>query len=157
MRDKKKTLKKVDNVRMEIKGDRTIININALGKEYKLAQAYANLRNLEFRAKEEIKLQTYADYLEIMKNRLKLKFTFEEKPRPKFPADEAYRDKKSTMHYPHGSMLVLVDSGVHHALIPSRSAIVPAGRTTSARATMVGFMNTSCTTINVSKFTAVGF
>jgi hypothetical protein len=117
--DKEKTLKKVKPIRMEITGDRTIVNINALSREYKLAQAYANLRNLEFRAKEKIELQTFTDYTEIMKDRLKLKFMFEEKPRPKFPQDEAYRDNKSGLHYPHGEMLVLVDDDIYKSVAKS--------------------------------------
>jgi len=35
------------------------------------------------------------------------------KPRPSFPADEAYRNIKTSLHYPFGDILVLVDDDVY--------------------------------------------
>ena len=60
------------NIRGKTVGDRTIINIEALSREYKLAQAYANVRILEFRSKERIKIQSFKEYLDIRKDLIKI-------------------------------------------------------------------------------------
>lgn len=101
------------NIRGKIDGDRTIINIDALSREYKLGQAYANVRKLEFRSKEKIKIQNFKDYINIRKDFIRILFKVEQKSRPTFPPDEAYRDKKSKIHYPEGDMLVLVDKDIY--------------------------------------------
>ena len=107
------------NIRGKTVGDRTIINIEALSREYKLAQAYANVRILEFRSKERIKIQSFKDYLDIRKDLIKILFKAKVKPRPTFPSDEAYRNNKSKIHYSKGDMVVLVDQAVYNAVSAS--------------------------------------
>lgn len=103
----------------EIVGERTIINLNALKHQYKLGQAYANVRNLEFQSRRKLKLQTFRDYLDVRVDEIRLRFNVEQKPRPKYSADEAYRNKKTALHYPKGEMLVLVDQAVYKAVAAS--------------------------------------
>ncbi len=105
--------------RGEIVGDQTIINLEAFAREYKLAQAYSSVRNLEFRSKGAIKFQTFNDYIILRKDLVKAKFKAEQKPRPNFPPDEAYRNKKTKLHYPNGEMLILVDYAIYNAVSAS--------------------------------------
>ena len=84
--------------RGEIVGDRTIINLGAFTRKYKLGQAYTNIRNLEYRSEGKIKIQTFKEYLGARGDLVKLIFKTEEKPRPRFPSDEAYRNKKTKLH-----------------------------------------------------------
>ena len=92
---KNNVVKAGNRFRLEIVGDRTIINLEALTGEYKLGQAYASVRNLEYRSERPIKIQTFNDYFASRKDLLKLAFKAEQKPRPKFSPDEAYRNKKT--------------------------------------------------------------
>jgi hypothetical protein len=117
--DKGKPFRVKAGFRGEIVGDRTIINLEALGREYKLGQAYANLRNLEFRADRAFKLQTFKDYLDLRGRLTDLALDAEQKPRPTYPADEAYRNKKTKLHYSNGDLLVLVDKTVYNAVAAS--------------------------------------
>jgi len=116
---KKHVFKAGKRFRGEIVGNRTIINLEALAREYKLGQAYANIRNLEYRSDKEIKLQTFKDYLVLRRDLVKLAFKAEQKPRPNFPSDEAYRNTKTALHYPNGDLLVLVDQAVYNAVSAS--------------------------------------
>lgn len=116
---KNNVVKAGNRFRVEIVGDRTIINLEALTREYKLAQAYASVRNLEYRSERPIKIQTFNDYLVLRKDLVRLAFKVEQKPRPKFPPDEAYRNKKTKLHYPNGDLLVLVDQAVYNAVAAS--------------------------------------
>jgi hypothetical protein len=108
-----------DHIHGRKQADRTLIDLHGLRREYKLGQAYANVRNLEFRSDKKIKLQTFKDYLALRGDLLKLRFKAEQKPRPAFPADEAYRNTRTALHYPAGDILVLVDSGVYAAVAAS--------------------------------------
>lgn len=99
--------------------DRTLFNVEALGREYKLAQAYASVRNLEFRAEKTVELQTFRNYIEFRKDLLKLRFSVDVKPRPQFPPDESYRNTQKPLHYPLGEMLILVDDAVYDAISAS--------------------------------------
>ncbi len=119
---KNKKLSPGRNIRSDTVGDRTIFNVHAQRGEYKLAQAYASVRNLDFIVEQDrkLKLQTfkeYGDWLKKMKWPLKIKFL--EKPRPKFPADEKYRDNQSKIHYSRGEMLVLVANSIYAAIAAS--------------------------------------
>jgi len=105
--------------RSEIRGDRTTFNLEALVGEYKLGQAYSSVRNLEYRAEEAVKIQVFRKYIALRRVRLKIPFTVEQKPRPDFPGDEAYRNEKTPLHYPRGDVLVLVDQDVYGAVSAS--------------------------------------
>ena len=113
--EKNKVLKAGKNIRGEIIGDQTFINLEALG-EYKLDQAYACVRNLEYRSDGPVEIQTFGEHLDLRRDRLRLRFKIEEKPRPNFPPDEAYRNKKTRRHYPKGNLLVLVDKDVYNTV-----------------------------------------
>jgi len=102
--------------RGEIVENRTIINLESLKREYKLAQAYANIRNLEYRADKAVKLGMFKDYLAERAKLVQLVFKAQQKPRPNFPSDEAYRNTKTKLHYPNGDLLVLVDQAVYSAI-----------------------------------------
>ena len=103
----------------KIVGDRTIIDLGELAQEYKLGEAYANVRNLEFRSDKEIKIQTFRDYLDLRAEVVSPAFSVERKRRPRFPPDEAYRDRRRWHLYPNGDLLVLVDKGVYDAVAAS--------------------------------------
>ena len=107
------------NLRMEVKGDRTYINLESLSREYKLAQAYASIRNLEYRSDKKIMIQSFKDYLTSRGDLIKLLFNAQEKPRPNFPSDEAYRNNKTNLHYPKGDLLVLVDQPIYNDIASS--------------------------------------
>jgi hypothetical protein len=112
--DRNKVFKRGENYRGERIGDRTVINRNAFLRDYKLGQAYANVRNLEFRSKEAVKLQSFREYLDKYQDLLGRKHIAEEKPRPEFTDDESYLNKRTKLHYPKGHMLVLVDKTVYN-------------------------------------------
>jgi hypothetical protein len=114
--EKKRALTDTKHLRGEIVGNRTIIHLEALSREYQLGQAYQNVRNLEFRSKGKLKLETFADYLKTRKDILKLPFSIESKPRPAFPDDEKYRNARSSLHYPNGDLPVLVDKALYNAV-----------------------------------------
>ncbi len=102
--------------RTEIVRNRTLFNLEALKRDYKLGQAYRIVRNLEYRYEGALQLQTFKEYLDIRGKILKLRFNTEQKPRPVFPSDEGYRNSKTNFHYPNGDLLVLVDSTVYDAV-----------------------------------------
>ncbi len=103
----------------KVVGDRTTIDLGELAQEYKLGEAYANVRNLEFRSDKEMKIQTFSDYLDFRAEVVPPAFSVERKRRPRFPADEAYRDRRRWHLYPNGGLLVLVDKGVYDAVAAS--------------------------------------
>lgn len=116
---KKQVFRAGNFFREEIVGDRTIVNLKALSREYKLGQAYASVRNLEYRSDEAIKVQTFKEYIGLIGFLVKVALQAEQKPRPIFPPDEAYRNDKTTIHYPHGDILVLVAHDVYDAVSAS--------------------------------------
>jgi hypothetical protein len=116
IRREREVLRAGDYVRGEVVEDRTLIDLHTLRREYKLAQAYANVRNLEYRSVEAVRLQEFLDYRRIRGAVFELGFNAVQKPRPSYPADEAYRNVKTPLHYPHGDILVLVDSDVYNAV-----------------------------------------
>ncbi len=111
-------LRDSDRPRLQIEGDYTIVNLNALSREYKLAKAYARIRNLEFRSQKTLRLQTFADYHELQGVSLRAPFAVEIKPRPKYPSGEAYRDSKTARLYPNGDMLILVEASLYNSIAP---------------------------------------
>jgi len=117
--EKNQELKVKGPFRSEIEGNRTHFNLEALTREYKLAQAYKIVRNLEYRYEGTLQLQSFKKYLDIYAEKLKLKFNVAQKPRPVFPSDESYRNAKTNIHYPNGDLLVLVDSAVCDAVSAS--------------------------------------
>lgn len=116
---KGQTFRMQEGFRGRLVGDRTIINVDALGREYKLGQAYANLRNLEFRSERAFKLQSFKDYLDLRGTLVALPLDAEEKPRPSYPPDEGYRNTRTKARYPKGSLLVLVDKPVYATVAAS--------------------------------------
>jgi hypothetical protein len=103
-------------IRAEIVGERTLLDLGEISQRYKLSQAYASVRNLEFRADRVFELQSFREYLRLRRDWLALPFAAEVKPRPRYPSDEAYRNTKLWFLYPRGDLLVLVDSQVYNAV-----------------------------------------
>ena len=120
----KKALQTAGNIRSEMAGDRTIFRLESLAREYELGQAYQSVKNLEYRAKGKVKLQTFDEYLQQKREVLKLPFSVTLKPRPDYPPDEAYRNKKSRLHYPLGDMLIVVDQQIYSAIASSLNQYV---------------------------------
>ncbi len=108
-----------NQIRSEVVGDRTVFNLGELAQEYKLSEAYANVRNLEFRSDKEIEIQTFREYLDLRAEVVPAAFSVERKRRPSFPPDEAYRGRKRPHLYRNGDLLVLVDKAVYHAVAAS--------------------------------------
>lgn len=98
------------NYRGEMDAERTRINLGAFAGNYKLSEAYANIRNLEFRADKKLRAQTFKQFLEL---RPPAGFSVSRPRRPRFPADEGYFNSRQRHLYPHGDMLVLVDKAVY--------------------------------------------
>lgn len=92
----------------------TFINLDALPRRYRLEHAYAVVKELEFVAPKDLRLEVYTDYLKL---RDKLKFREELdaqlQERPSAGPDESYLDTYASRHFPKGKMLVLVDSNVY--------------------------------------------
>jgi hypothetical protein len=107
------------HIHTEIAGDQTVFNLGELAHEYKLSEAYANVHNLEFRSDKEIKLQTFNEYFNLRAKAIPAAFSVERKRRPRFPPDEAYRDRKRPHLYRNGDLLVLVDKAVYDAVAAS--------------------------------------
>jgi hypothetical protein len=108
-----------NQIRTEVVGDQTVFNLGELAQEYKLSEAYANVRNLEFRSDKEIEIQTFREYLDLRAEVVPAAFSVERKRRPSFPPDEAYRDRKRPHLYRNGDLLVLVDKAVYNAVAAS--------------------------------------
>jgi hypothetical protein len=113
---KGKQLQAVANLRSQIVGDRTLFNLQAYPRRYKLGRAYASVRNLEFRSRDALRIQSFRDYASLRAGVLALLFKATEKPRPAYPAEEAYRNAQSPLHYPKGTMLVLVEAAIYDAV-----------------------------------------
>ena len=106
-------------IRGEVVGDHTVIDLGELAQNYKLSDTYAEVRNLEFRSEEVIELQTFSEYHDLRAELVPPAFSVERKRRPRFPADEAYRNRKRPHLYPNGDLLILVDRGVYNAVAAS--------------------------------------
>jgi hypothetical protein len=106
-------------LRGRIEGDRTIFDLGADAQKYKLSDAYSSVRNLEFRSDTETAVQTFGEYLDTSRELVGLPFKVKRPRRPRYPADEAYRNKKWPHLYREGDLLVLVDSRVYDAVAAS--------------------------------------
>jgi hypothetical protein len=104
---------------MEVEGDYTKLDLGALTDQYKLSDAYKSIRNLEFRSDTELELQMFSDYQEARAPVVPAAFEAETKSRPRYPRDEAYRNRKLRHLYPRGDMLVIVDGAVYDAVADS--------------------------------------
>ena len=98
----------------EIVGNRTKLNLGKLSRRYKLSKAYTDIRNLDFRSDREIKLQSFQGYQDYRSRWLARRFRVDGKSRPRYPTDEAYRNRKSLHIYTRGNLLVLIDSDVYN-------------------------------------------
>jgi peptidase C25-like protein len=121
MRDPKalqenQTFEADDGLSGRIVGDRTVINLGTLSREYKLEKAYANVRNLELRSDRALELQTFAQYLGDRAELASQPFSAQRKRRPRYPSDEGYRNTKLWFLYPRGDLLILVDKAVYGAI-----------------------------------------
>jgi hypothetical protein len=94
----------------------THIDLAGLDHDYKLAKAYANIRNLEFRADKKIKEQRFSDFLKMRPPALLGEFTALTKRRPRYPRGEAYRNRRLPHLYTKGRMLVIVDNTIFGAV-----------------------------------------
>ncbi|MFN2240918.1 MAG: C25 family cysteine peptidase, partial [Anaerolineae bacterium] len=104
---------------MEVEGDYTSLEFGELADQYKLSDAYKNVRNLEYRSDKTLELQTFAEYREVRAPEVRAPFEVELKRRPSYPRDEAYRNRKLRHLYTQGDMLVLVDKTVYQAVAGS--------------------------------------
>lgn len=102
-------------IRTQVLQDRTVFNMAAVGRNYKLAQAYKSVRNLRMMDPNKIQLKTFADYLTINKKFLDLVPLIEEMPRPLYGANEAYLNTYNWLRFPKGKVLVLVHKDVYTA------------------------------------------
>lgn len=114
--DKKQTLSKAGSVHTKVLEDRTLFQVEAFKHDYKLSQAYSSVRNLEYHADKAVQLQTFKEFLAERGRLHKVELNAVEKPRPSFPEGESYRNQKTLLHYPKGSMLVLVDNSIYEAI-----------------------------------------
>ncbi len=105
--------------RMEIEGDDTKLDLGELADEYKLSDAYKNVRNLEYCSDTEIELQTFSGYRDVRAPAVPAPFEVERKPRPRYPRDEAYRNRRLRHLYPRGEVLVMVDKPVYNSVADS--------------------------------------
>ena len=116
-------------VRMEMEGDYTKLDFGELAGQYKLSDAYKNVRNLELRSDIEIEEQTFADYQDVSVPAVPVAFEVALKPRPRYPRDEAYRNRMLRHLYPRGKMLVLVDKAIYNSVAGSiRRYLLDVGR-----------------------------
>jgi hypothetical protein len=116
---KNQALEAGGQLRGRVEGNRTIIDLGESAQKYKLSKAYASVRNLEFRSDTEIEIQSFREYLGLRRELALLGFDAERKPRPKYPADEAYRNTKKPYFYLEGDLLILVDSTIYDAVAAS--------------------------------------
>ena len=105
--------------RIEVEGDYTSLDFGELADQYKLSDAYKNVRNLEFRSETEIEEQTFEDYRGVRASAVRAPFEVERKPRPRYPRDEAYRNRRLRHLYSRGEMLVMVDKAVYDSVAGS--------------------------------------
>jgi len=107
---KNENLTAFKNLREKVEGDRTLININTFAKDYKLKNAYVNVRNLEVRQEGPLVEQRFRDYIEGIGGIRQV--NFQEVPRPDFTSDESYLNHYTRRHYGKGKMLVIVHDDI---------------------------------------------
>lgn len=116
MAGENQTLTDVSNIRAQVNGERTYFNLEAIGRQYKLNDAYKNVRNLELIDRDNIRLKTYSDYVLQHNNFLQLVPLIEELPRPVHPSGESYLNTYNLFRFPKGKVLVLVHKDVYQAV-----------------------------------------
>jgi hypothetical protein len=73
-----------DEITAVFEGDRTQLDLGAVAESYKLRDAYADIRNLEFRADKEVALQKFTDYRRERAPVDRRRYAITTKTRPKF-------------------------------------------------------------------------
>lgn len=114
IQDKGKALKPEAYFRERVVENRTIADIRSFPKKYKLAQAYANVRNLDYKDEKKVEIQSFKDYLGKIKAFKASNFAA--KSRPQYPEDERYLNTKTRRHYPKGEVVVLVHNDIYAAV-----------------------------------------
>lgn len=109
----KHALTNVQTIRTQVLKDRTIFNLQAVGRNYKLAQAYKSVRNLQMMDQNNLQLKTFAEYLKFNKDFIDKLFAIQEKPRPAYPVNESYFNTYSLLRFPRGKVLVMVHQDVY--------------------------------------------
>src|SRR5688572_14476959 len=101
----KQTVTNLQTIRTQVLQDRTIFNMQAVGRNYKLAQAYRSVRNLKLMDQNNLALKTFADYLTVNKKFLDLLPLIEEKPRPSYSVNETYLNTYNWLRFSRGKVL----------------------------------------------------
>jgi len=114
--ERNSSLENVREVYSRIQNNRTLFNMSMKRGDYKLRNAYVNIRNLEYRSDKAVTLLKFDDYMRERGAVFTLGMQAQEKPRPQYPADEGYRNTRTVKHYPHGEMLVLVEESIYNPL-----------------------------------------
>ena len=88
------------------------LNLNKVRQLRQFKIDYSRVRNLEYFDKDKMKPQSFSQYrrlvvIRAMRTRVQ--------PRPRFPSDLRYLQNYSSIHFPRGRILILVN----HALYPS--------------------------------------
>jgi hypothetical protein len=96
--------------------NRTLFNTATFSQNYKLSQAYASVRILDYRGEGDLRVGTFNDYLTSLAATLRAIFQATEHARPTFAADEAYLNTRTRQHYPRGEVLVIVDQAIYAAV-----------------------------------------
>jgi hypothetical protein len=121
---KSRSLGNAERTRLRIEGDYTVVNLDALRETYKLSAAYARIRNLEMRAPEKYELETFEAYRKRYVDVIRPQAEFRAQPRPKYPKDEAYRDKRVPSLYTGGDVVIIVNDALYGAVNASLDSFV---------------------------------
>ncbi|MFB2118854.1 C25 family cysteine peptidase [Parapedobacter sp. 2B3] len=112
----KKAITNAQLVRAQVLKDRTVFNLEAIGRNYKLNQAYRSVRNLQLTDNRGRKLETFKDYQLTFKKFLDLVPLISEKKRPSYPAGESYLNTRTLLRHYRGHVLVLVHKDVYQQI-----------------------------------------
>lgn len=111
--DEKKAVKNLANLSALVLKDRTLFNLQAIGRDYKLANAYRLVRNLEFKDKNNVQVKSFAEYQVKFKTIFKVLPLIEEQPRPLYPDNERYMNQYSWLRFSRGKVIVLVHNSIY--------------------------------------------
>ncbi|MCH5718854.1 hypothetical protein [Niabella hibiscisoli] len=95
--------------------DNTLINMQAIGRHYKLNNAYKNVRNLKLNDPLYKKFDSYAEHRLKFKDYYQFLPLIEEMPRPSFNSNEAYLNSYSLFRFLKGRVLIMVHKDVYAA------------------------------------------
>lgn len=95
--------------------DNTLINMQAIGRHYKLNNAYKNVRNLKLNDPLYKRFDSYAEHRLKFKDYYQFLPLIEEMPRPSFNSNEAYLNSYSLFRFLKGRVLILVHKDVYAA------------------------------------------